>query len=272
MRSLTRWSARAQLVLALGFFSAGCATKGVDGSTHFVMCHSDAECSPDQTCSVAGQCGRKSTGPSTDASATGAPTEAGATAHDGEPRRPPEYHRVSASACTAQRGAGTTIAGQCVGGALVTCTQDSDCTAGTNGRCLESAGPACDLYCSYDACSTDADCASNEVCDCRASPSSSDPNVCVPADCHTDAECGSSGFCSPSLARGWCACAAAALCGPSDGTCSPGPCECGDSCRHAYTCHAADDSCVDDSDCNGAPCAYDELAHRWTCHGSCIGP
>lgn len=37
--------------LAIGLLLGGCATKGSDGSTHFVQCHGDEDCSSDELCS-----------------------------------------------------------------------------------------------------------------------------------------------------------------------------------------------------------------------------
>jgi hypothetical protein len=50
--TLSSW-VRARAVLAVaasGLFANDCATKGVDGSTHFVRCMSDSECPSDQIC------------------------------------------------------------------------------------------------------------------------------------------------------------------------------------------------------------------------------
>lgn len=63
--------ARAAATFAFAFIAIGCATKGVDGSTHFVICHSDSECAPEQTCSVDQHCVSRTT---TDAGVTNACT------------------------------------------------------------------------------------------------------------------------------------------------------------------------------------------------------
>jgi hypothetical protein len=47
----TTWRrARAVLAVVLGLFANNCASGGVDGSTHFITCKSDAGCPSDQTC------------------------------------------------------------------------------------------------------------------------------------------------------------------------------------------------------------------------------
>jgi hypothetical protein len=56
IRSTLWWRARAVLAVVLGVVTCGCATKGADGSTHFARCKSDAECAPDETCSIDGKC------------------------------------------------------------------------------------------------------------------------------------------------------------------------------------------------------------------------
>jgi hypothetical protein len=194
----------------------------------------------------------------------------GADTRDAGGRRAPAVHRASPAICP-MRGPGTGEGHACPMSAQSGCQRDSDCTDGVNGRCLAYGGPACLTGCSYDTCESDADCPSNQVCDCRGMDSNSDANVCVPADCRSDADCGPGEFCSPSVPRNGCSCPSAALCTPGDGTCSPGPCLCGDSCQHSYTCHTAADECSDDSDCGGAACAYDIVEKRWECH-VCIGP
>jgi hypothetical protein len=52
----TEWCARAVLAVALGLLASDCATKGIDGSTHFVRCQSDSECPSDQVCSADKRC------------------------------------------------------------------------------------------------------------------------------------------------------------------------------------------------------------------------
>jgi hypothetical protein len=73
------------------------------------------------------------------------------------------------------------------------CRQDSDCTAGINGRCFEHGD--CYMMCSYDECFQDSDCAGNVPCSCRDSASSAANNWClVDSNCHVDDDCGPSGL------------------------------------------------------------------------------
>ena len=190
---------------------------------------------------------------------------------DAKTKRAPEHHRPISAACPTERGPGLPRLEGCApdgGGLSPTCWQDSDCTAGTNGRCL-NARFACMSVCSYDACNTDADCPSKVPCVCRASAADLAANVCVTAsNCAVDADCGPDGFCSPSVVNDFCDCPATSLCLDST-ACYAGntkvPCACGDSCGHGYYCHTPSDTCLDDSDCDGGTCNYDRLDKRWTC-------
>jgi len=186
-------------------------------------------------------------------------------------QRIPAKHRAASSACPAQRAPNSVSVDGCQNdstvnnGEYVSCTQDSDCTTGTNGRCLEDGPLACMTYCSYDTCFSDSDCPSNQPCECRSSASDSMANMCeTGGNCRIDADCGQSGYCSPSQVNNFCYCPSSALC-PSVTYCSPGPCVCGDSCGHGYFCHTPADTCVDDSDCDGTTCNYDTLNNRWSC-------
>ena len=153
------------------------------------------------------------------------------------------------------------------------CGQDSDCTAGTNGRCGEE-GPAAYLICSYDQCFADSDCEGGVPCTCRGTAAR--PNLCqTGSNCTVDADCGPGGYCSPSLVNNACFCDSTQPCSDAGG-CSrvngiSVPCECGDTCAHGYFCHTRCDACVDDSDCGGpATCNYDAVDQRWECN-YCLG-
>jgi hypothetical protein len=133
---------------------------------------------------------------------------------------------------------------------MMMCNADSQCTAGTNGRCVGNGHDGCS--CSYDTCSTDADCPSGQLCDCRDlwHYGSNGPNSCLPSNCRVDADCGPGGYCSPSLDSG---------CGLYLGV-------------TGWFCHTAHDTCVNDSECAGldggfgAPfCAYHPEAGHWAC-------
>ncbi len=199
------------------------------------------------------------------------------------PGRIPKNHRPSAAACPALRAALIPTACGCPDGgsnALVrpdgsvclcgSCGQDSDCNAGTNGRCSEL-GPTTFLGCSYDGCFQDSDCEGGVPCTCRGSAASIAANVCqTGSNCAVDSDCGPGGSCSPSLVNNLCSCLSTALCPDSGTECtvngSPVPCECGDSCAHGYFCHTPCDTCVDDSDCGDHnTCNYDTVDHRWEC-------
>jgi hypothetical protein len=130
------------------------------------------------------------------------------------------------------------------------CLQDSDCTAGTNGRCGNPGGPAgCD--CSYDTCMQDTDCPTDQTCACHGSAYNDFGNTCVAGNCRVDADCGAGGYCSPTApAGGWC--------GDVGG----------------YYCHTPNDLCLDDSDCADTDagafagpgfCEYATTNMRWEC-------
>ena len=188
----------------------------------------------------------------------------------------PHNHRASGSVCPQGRGPGISeLKPPCSldAGIPTNCWQDSDCTSGTNGRCLARQGPmTCMSGCSYDNCSSDSDCPANVPCDCRASESDSAPNGCVTVtggNCRIDSDCGPCGYCSPTQVNVLCSCPSEALC---DGTskCYAGqtevPCECGDACGHGYFCHTQRDTCIDDADCgNQGTCNYDTVNKMWSC-------
>ena len=161
---------------------------------------------------------------------------------------PPLLHRAVAETCTADRPAYN--CGQSAPmGAPVSCRLDSDCAAGSNGRCVGNAHDGCN--CSYDTCSSDADCAGGQLCDCRGTwhYGANGDNRCLPSDCRTDADCGAGGYCSPSFDPD---------CGAYFGV-------------TLWRCHTDADTCVNDSDCPSdggfgpAFCGWrPELGH-WGC-------
>ena len=165
--------------------------------------------------------------------------------------RAPVNHRPTPACCTSERGAAP--AGQPYPpGVASTCTSDSQCTAGANGRCFPFEGLVGNGGCSYDECFTDSDCGSGATCLCRSSLARNSANVCVRGgNCVVDSDCGPGNYCSPSLEQN---CA------------SPRP----------NFCHTAMDACMDDSDCLSvdagafscptlATCAFDTQERRWTC-------
>jgi len=161
--------------------------------------------------------------------------------------RIPANHRPIGLMCPQQRGPGISEVGPgCLANAplasLIGCTRDSDCTAGTNGRCLQYGGPACNYHCSYDDCSSDSDCSAHAPCACRTSSSDTGANSCATAsNCRIDADCGPGGLCSASQ------------------------------CGQGYFCHTPKDSCLDDSDCASGTCNFDLTSQAWLCTG-CINP
>jgi len=197
--------------------------------------------------------------------------DAGST--DAGTKRAPEQHRPMSALCPQARGSGLPSLEGCSpdagDGLSPRCWQDSDCTAGKNGRCISGGPIACMSGCSYDTCNSDADCPSKVPCACRASAADLDANACVTeSNCAIDADCGPEGYCSPSVVNDFCDCPVAALCTDS-GACYAGgtkvSCACGDSCGHGYYCHTPSDTCLDDSDCDRGTCNYDRLDKRWTC-------
>jgi hypothetical protein len=134
---------------------------------------------------------------------------------------------------------------------------DSDCTQGTNGRCLPPTGNGAGYQCTYDACSTDADCGAGKLCLCGTTlgitGSDGTPmrsgNKCLPADCRVDSDCGPGGYCSPSYDTS---------CGPYSG-------------YAGYHCHTTKDSCTTDESCGGSGnggvpyCAWAPETASWTC-------
>ena len=184
--------------------------------------------------------------------------------------RTPLKHRPAGSICPRARGSGFGSPDPLcpLDGGSFDCLRDSDCTAGTNGRCFLGRR-ACMTSCEYDTCFNDSDCADNQPCNCRALPEDWSANSCVTgSNCRVDADCGACGYCSPSQVNVLCFCMTAALCPPSGG-----PGVCGDACGHAYFCHTAQDTCFDDSDCtSGGTCNYDWLVQAWSCEWCIVPP
>lgn len=112
------------------------------------------------------------------------------------------------------------------------CCDDSQCTDGTNGRCISpfvgycgGAGPETGNQCRYDECQIGTDCPENQVC-AQAGTFGRPVNTCIIALCERDADCenGAEGTC--------------ALVHTSD-TCPEPMLGCtykGDECRAAYQC------------------------------------
>jgi hypothetical protein len=153
----------------------------------------------------------------------------------------PANHRPDDSQCATVPGPGDcSFQGQ--GGPDV-CSSDSQCTTGTNGRCIPD-GPIAGCRCTYDTCSTDTDCPTGQLCACHgAAFSDGAGNTCTPGNCRVDADCGANGYCSPSTAS--------ESCGGLQG----------------YYCHTPNDACVNDSDCGSElqDCEWSSEDSRWEC-------
>jgi hypothetical protein len=174
------------------------------------------------------------------------------------PSKVPVVHRPTAPVCTSTTrpvyNCGQHITPQPPN---VMCSLDSDCQTGADGRCTGNAHDGC--TCTYDTCTSDADCAAGQLCDCRSTwrYGANGPNVCLTSNCRVDADCGAGGYCSPSLDPG---------CGAYLGV-------------TGWYCHTADDSCVNDSDCQGLDggfgtpfCGYHPEVGHWVCSvGQCVG-
>jgi hypothetical protein len=142
-------------------------------------------------------------------------------------------------------------------GTVAVCSVDSQCTAGTNGRCL-APGRLAGCFCSYDTCFADSDCKLGGPCACRGTGTVG-ANTCLAGNCRVDADCGPGGSCSPTYDFG---------CGRYLGIVG-------------YYCHTKNDTCLDDSDCvpAGAPigapaadCRHNPATGAWTCAtGQCAG-
>lgn len=152
----------------------------------------------------------------------------------------PTSHRAQASACSAARAPGDSFSPR----AGDECTSDSQCTAGSNGRCLFYSGNG---HCSYDTCTSDADCAEGSACECRPDGSNV-PNFCIPSNCRVDADCGETGYCSRSGVPG----ALPAWRGEGTGFTSIF--------KEGYFCHTESDCCSSAADCE----AWDE-SHPGAC-------
>jgi hypothetical protein len=192
----------------------------------------------------------------------------------------PQAHRAVAQNCPPERSSIVPVdTTSCADSSRITCSNDADCTAGRNGRCLASDIDPCQTYCSYDHCLTDTDCPEREACVCRSSGASTAPNVCAPdSNCRTDSDCGECGFCSPSIVGNSLAClhhldgGAVTTCGVAVAGNGTEEIEidlggCAAVLSLAYACHTMNDECINDSDCPavGGYCAYVDEEKRWAC-------
>ena len=154
----------------------------------------------------------------------------------------PVNHRPDDSECLQPAAPGDCQGGSS-GGQPGNCGSDSQCTSGTNGRCVEQGGGVLFCACTYDTCADDAACPTDQTCACHGSTYMGGlGNTCVPGNCRVDGDCGAGGYCSPSFST--------QSCGSLGG----------------YYCHTPQDQCVNDADCgSGFVCNYSTSAARWTC-------
>jgi hypothetical protein len=163
----------------------------------------------------------------------------------------PLHHRPTATSCPNARGPGVSVDAGPDAAFPGTCTNDSQCTEGNDGRCLRHPFGAQVDECSYDECYDDGDCKGIVPCICRPSPSSNQANVCgTGSNCSLDSDCGPCGFCSPSENK-------MTICGTPETT---------------YFCHTPSDTCVNDSDCSNSTCNYDPSLRHWACGAQCGPP
>lgn len=187
----------------------------------------------------AAACGGTTSSPSGSGPDGGSP--AAASGETPTSRDTPEKHRAAPVACPTDRPTFNTPV--LVGGS---CTKDTDCTSGKNGRCVGGIQPN---TCSYDECAADHDCGGNSVCGCRNAARTGGPNVCFNGNCRTDADCNGT-FCSPSAID-----------------VSPDTCQGVKPGSFGYFCHTANDECTNDSDCAkpGDSCVLDADVAHWKC-------
>jgi hypothetical protein len=128
------------------------------------------------------------------------------------------------------------------------CSNDNQCTMGTNGRCVQMGEGVEYCGCTYDTCMQDANCPTGDTCACHGSAyTDGEGNVCVPGNCRVDADCGAGGYCSPSVDTMGCGGGVA-----------------------GYYCHTPQDQCVNDSDCGEGGggegvCVFSTSAGYWQC-------
>jgi hypothetical protein len=231
----------AGFALAVLATAAGCGGSTSDSSTSNGVVGGDA--SADAT-------GNVDSGTSDSAAGdAGASDAAGNDASDASPfdggGRVPVNHRPDDSQCQKPAATGNCTLQQ------ASCTQDSQCTSGTNGRCVQTMGGALTCLCTYDTCVHDSDCPAGKLCACHGSAyTGGTGNTCIDGNCRVDADCGAGKYCSPSHGTSGC--------GGVTG----------------YYCHTAQDQCIDDADCGGGVnvCAWSASSNRWTCQQEQLCP
>lgn len=237
-------------LLACGGATASVSDAGADGASS----SSSGSGSGSGSSSGSGSGSGSSSGGSNSSSGSGSSSggsssSSGGSSSSSGSARTPVNHRPNDMQCQT-----TPAPGNCqFTGQGAPCTMDSQCTAGTDGRCVMLGGPVVSCQCTYDACMHDGDCATGSTCVCHGSPYvGGEGNTCVAGNCRVDADCGPSGYCSPAYDT--------MSCGGLLG----------------YFCHTAGDQCVDDADCQDAGtydyCTYSQTASRWQCGAAQLCP
>ena len=157
----------------------------------------------------------------------------------------PPLHRASAYPCATQRGEAPAMDGGPYKSVYGKCVSDTECTAGTNGRC-DNAYNSMACECDYDQCDSDDACGGSAVCACRNDATERAPNICLHSgNCRLDADC-RGGYCSPTRLIG--------------DTC--------DGRNQAYYCSTVKDECTTDAQCGdlGQACLYSPHGEGyWAC-------
>ena len=130
--------------------------------------------------------------------ATGGSTGSGGNGSGGNGSgKVPLQHRSTSASCPSQRGPRPScVTTSCAS----TCSSDSQCIDGVNGRCFPWEGLVGPGGCSYDECFSDSNCGARTPCLCRSSSTDNSANMCdVGGNCAVDSDCGPGGYCSPSV-------------------------------------------------------------------------
>jgi hypothetical protein len=219
-------------VFACGGATSSLGTDGGTGKDGSASSSGSGSSGSGSSGSASGSGGASSSGVSSSSGGSSSGTTSSSGSSSGEV---PLNHRTSDAECQT-----VPPPGQCPinGDPNLACTDDAECSDGTNGRCVTSGGPVEECECTYDACFHDTACNTGELCACHGSPYTGNfGNACVQANCRVDSDCGPGGYCSPSADPNSCA---GGLLG--------------------YYCHTPKDLCVNDADCSpsGGPqvCAY----------------
>jgi hypothetical protein len=114
------------------------------------------------------------------------------------------------------------------------CALDADCTAAPGGSCRRTISHT---ECAYNPCDTPSDCGPGARCECFG------VRQCIAATCLVDEDCDAGYRCEPTLAL---------VCGNLKAPAG-------------YHCHAVNDECQSDADCDGLSCVFDADVSHWAC-------